>query len=69
MFLFFSNRLGCMTSIVVSVVGTVVVILLMKGCRAEKVTSNYQRSSVSASNTLNAGPHGDRQNFSRGPGK
>ena len=36
MFLFFSNRLGCLTSVVVSLVGSVIVILLMKGCRQEE---------------------------------
>ena len=35
MFLFFSNRMGCLTSIIVSVVGTLIVILVMKGCHAE----------------------------------
>ncbi len=35
MFLFFSNRMGCLTSIVVSVVGSLVVILVMRGCHAE----------------------------------
>jgi hypothetical protein len=32
MFLFFSNRLGCAGSIAVSVVGTVLLILLIRSC-------------------------------------
>jgi hypothetical protein len=32
MFVFFSNRLGCAGSIVVSLVGTVLLILLMRSC-------------------------------------
>jgi hypothetical protein len=32
MFVFFSNRLGCAGSIAVSVVGTVLLILLIRSC-------------------------------------
>ncbi len=32
MFAFFSNRLGCFGSIIVSVIGTVLLLLLMRGC-------------------------------------
>ncbi|MGZ8901784.1 MAG: hypothetical protein ACXW3Z_16955 [Limisphaerales bacterium] len=32
MFAFFSNRLGCLGSIAVSVVGTIVLLALMRGC-------------------------------------
>ena len=32
MFLFFSNRLGCLSSIVISVVLSVLLILLLRGC-------------------------------------
>lgn len=32
MFAFFSNRLGCLGSILVSVVGTVAVLLIMRSC-------------------------------------
>jgi len=32
MFLFFSNRLGCLGSIAVSIVGTLLVILLLRSC-------------------------------------
>jgi hypothetical protein len=32
MFVFFSNRLGCAGSIAVSVVGTVMLILLIRSC-------------------------------------
>lgn len=31
-FAFFSNRLGCLGSIAVSVIGTVLLIVLMRGC-------------------------------------
>jgi hypothetical protein len=34
MFGFFSSRLGCAGSILVSVVGTVLLILLLRGCAA-----------------------------------
>jgi len=34
MFAFFSNRLGCIGSVVVSVVGSVVLILVLRGCGA-----------------------------------
>jgi len=32
MFAFFSNRLGCLGSIIVSVIGTVLLIVLMRSC-------------------------------------
>jgi hypothetical protein len=32
MFVFFSNRLGCFGSIAISIVGTIVLILLMRAC-------------------------------------
>lgn len=32
MFVFFSNRLGCLGSITVSVVGTILLILLIRAC-------------------------------------
>ncbi|MEY2562360.1 MAG: hypothetical protein QOH88_553 [Verrucomicrobiota bacterium] len=32
MFAFFSNRLGCLGSIAVSLIGTVILIFLMRGC-------------------------------------
>lgn len=32
MFAFFSNRLGCIGSIIVSVIGTLVLLLLTRGC-------------------------------------
>lgn len=32
MFAFFSNRLGCLGSIAVSIIGTVLLIVLMRGC-------------------------------------
>jgi hypothetical protein len=32
MFAFFSNRLGCIGSIVVSVVGTLLLMLILRGC-------------------------------------
>jgi hypothetical protein len=32
MFAFFSNRLGCLGSVAVSLIGTVVLIFLMRGC-------------------------------------
>jgi hypothetical protein len=31
-FAFFSNRLGCIGSIVISLIGTAVLILLVRGC-------------------------------------
>jgi uncharacterized membrane protein YeaQ/YmgE (transglycosylase-associated protein family) len=33
MFAFFSNRLGCLGSIVVSIIGTVILLLVMRGCQ------------------------------------
>lgn len=32
MFAFFSNRLGCLGSIVVSILGTILLLVLMRGC-------------------------------------
>lgn len=32
MFLFFSNRLGCLGSIVVTVLGTLILLALMRSC-------------------------------------
>jgi hypothetical protein len=32
MFAFFSNRLGCLGSIAVSIIGTLLLIFLMRGC-------------------------------------
>jgi len=32
MFAFFSNRLGCLGSIGVSIIGTILILLLMRGC-------------------------------------
>ena len=32
MFAFFSNRLGCLGSIAVSVIGTIILLALMRGC-------------------------------------
>lgn len=32
MFAFYSNRVGCLGSILVSVVGTILVVLLMQSC-------------------------------------
>jgi len=32
MFAFFSNRLGCFGSIAVSVIGTIILLVLMRGC-------------------------------------
>jgi uncharacterized membrane protein YeaQ/YmgE (transglycosylase-associated protein family) len=32
MFAFFSNQLGCLGSLVVSVIGTVILVLLMRSC-------------------------------------
>ena len=32
MFAFFSNRLGCLGSIAVSLIGTVILLLLMRAC-------------------------------------
>jgi hypothetical protein len=33
MFAFFSNRLGCLGSIAVSVIGTIILLVLMRGCQ------------------------------------
>jgi hypothetical protein len=33
MLLFFSNRLGCLGSILISIVGTLVLLLILKGCQ------------------------------------
>jgi len=32
MFAFFSNRLGCLASIVVSVIGTLILLAVLSGC-------------------------------------
>lgn len=32
MFVFFSNRLGCLGSIVVSIIGTLLLVLLLRAC-------------------------------------
>jgi hypothetical protein len=37
MFVFFSNRLGCGGSIAVSVVGTILLILLLRACTGAQV--------------------------------
>jgi hypothetical protein len=34
MFFFFSNRLGCLGSIIVTLIGSMVLIMLMRGCSA-----------------------------------
>jgi hypothetical protein len=33
MFAFFSNRLGCLGSIAVSIIGTIILLVLMRGCQ------------------------------------
>jgi hypothetical protein len=37
MFVFFSNRFGCLGSIVISVVGTLLLILLLRACTGRPV--------------------------------
>jgi hypothetical protein len=37
MFVFFSNRLGCLGSIVVSLIGTALVILLLRSCNTARM--------------------------------
>jgi hypothetical protein len=37
MFLFFSNRLGCAGSILVSLIGTLLLILLLRACTGRPV--------------------------------
>lgn len=32
MFAFFSSKLGCLGSIVISIIGTVILVLVMRGC-------------------------------------
>ena len=32
MFAFFSNRLGCLGSIAVSIIGTIILLVLLRGC-------------------------------------
>jgi hypothetical protein len=32
MFAFFSNRLGCVGSLVVSIIGTLILIVILRGC-------------------------------------
>lgn len=39
MFVFFSNRTGCLGSILISVAASVVLILLMRGCSGGTVTT------------------------------
>lgn len=39
MFVFFSNRAGCLGSIVISVIATGVLLLLMRGCSGGAVTT------------------------------
>ncbi len=34
MFAFFSNRLGCIGSVIVSIVGSIVLLLVLRGCGA-----------------------------------
>jgi hypothetical protein len=34
MFAFFSNRIGCIGSLIISVVGSLVLILVLRGCGA-----------------------------------
>jgi hypothetical protein len=34
MFAFFSNRLGCIGSIIVSIVGSLLLLLILRGCGA-----------------------------------
>jgi hypothetical protein len=34
MFFFFTSRLGCLGSIAVSVIGTIIILALMRGCSA-----------------------------------
>ena len=34
MFIFFTNRLGCLGSLLISIVGTLLLIGLMRGCSA-----------------------------------
>jgi len=37
MFVFFSNRLGCVGSIVVSIIGTVLLLVLLRACSGARV--------------------------------
>ena len=39
MFVFFSNRLGCLGSIVVSIIGTILLALLIRACMSSGPTS------------------------------
>jgi uncharacterized membrane protein YeaQ/YmgE (transglycosylase-associated protein family) len=32
MFAFFSNRLGCLGSLIVSVIGTIILLAILRGC-------------------------------------
>jgi uncharacterized membrane protein YeaQ/YmgE (transglycosylase-associated protein family) len=32
MFAFFSNRLGCLGSLIVSVIGTIILLVIFRGC-------------------------------------
>ncbi|WP_373049616.1 hypothetical protein [Vulgatibacter sp.] len=39
MFVFFSNRLGCLGSIVVSLIGTALLFLLLRSCTANEAAA------------------------------
>jgi hypothetical protein len=39
MFVFFSNRLGCLGSIIVSIIGTILLALLIRACMSSPTTS------------------------------
>lgn len=32
MFAFFSNRAGCLGSLIVSIIGTIILVMIMRGC-------------------------------------
>jgi len=38
MFFFFSNRLGCLGSVLVTIVGSLILIALMRSCSSTSVT-------------------------------
>jgi hypothetical protein len=40
-FAFFSNRLGCLGSLAVSVIGTIVLLALMRGCTGGVASSGW----------------------------
>jgi NADPH-dependent 2,4-dienoyl-CoA reductase/sulfur reductase-like enzyme len=56
MFAFFSNRLGCIGSLIVSVVGSLVLILVLRGCGAFRIAVMVapQRSPLSDAEVLDA---------------